>query len=101
MAATTCRPAFSINTSDAMPMSWMVRRSASRICSALRILILGIIRLKADTTTRSGGVRLQPDALGVGLHRRTDAHQIAITIWIIDAADAWPELVGAHPGQRE
>src|SRR6185503_6644059 len=39
MAATTWRPAFSIRTSEAMPMSWMVRRSASRIWSAFRMRI--------------------------------------------------------------
>ena len=33
--ATTCRPAHSISTSDPMPMSSMVMRSASRICAAL------------------------------------------------------------------
>ena len=33
IAATTCRPAFSISTSDGMPMSSIVRRSASRICA--------------------------------------------------------------------
>jgi hypothetical protein len=31
IAATTWRPAFSIRTSDGMPMSSIVRRSASRI----------------------------------------------------------------------
>src|SRR5262252_7137942 len=39
MAATTCRPAFSMSTSDGMPMSSMVRRSASRICAAFRTRI--------------------------------------------------------------
>ena len=39
IAATTWRPAFSISTSDGMPISSIVRRSASRIWSALRILI--------------------------------------------------------------
>src|SRR5262245_28776707 len=33
IAATTCRPAFSIRTSDGMPTSSIVRRSASRICA--------------------------------------------------------------------
>src|SRR5436190_6490301 len=33
MAATACRPAFSMRTSDEMPMSSIVRRSASRICA--------------------------------------------------------------------
>src|SRR5262245_8509253 len=35
MAATTWRPAFSISTSDGIPMSSIVRRSASRICAVL------------------------------------------------------------------
>src|SRR5260221_13778286 len=34
-AATTWRPAFSIRTSDGMPTSSIVRRSASRICAAV------------------------------------------------------------------
>ena len=33
IAATVCRPAFSISTIDGRPMSSIVRRSASRICS--------------------------------------------------------------------
>ena len=33
IAATACRPAFSISTIEGMPMSSIVRRSASRICS--------------------------------------------------------------------
>src|SRR5580765_1763824 len=36
MAATTWRPAFSMSTSDGMPMSSIVRRSASRIWDELR-----------------------------------------------------------------
>src|SRR5580765_3342399 len=39
IAATACRPAFSIRTSDGMPMSSMARRSASRICAVLRTRI--------------------------------------------------------------
>ena len=41
IAATTWRPAFSISTSDGMPMSSIVRRSASRICSVLSTRIGG------------------------------------------------------------
>ena len=44
IAATTWRPAFSINTSDGMPMSSIVKRSASRICAAFRIRIRGNIK---------------------------------------------------------
>ena len=43
MAATTCRPAFSIRTSDGMPTSSMVRRSASRICAAFSTRIWSAI----------------------------------------------------------
>ena len=39
MAATTWRPAFSISTSDGMPISSIVRRSASRICAEFRTRI--------------------------------------------------------------
>ena len=39
MAATTWRPAFSMSTSDGIPMSSMVKRSASRICAAFRMRI--------------------------------------------------------------
>ena len=39
IAATTWRPAFSISTSDGMPISSIVRRSASRICAAFRTRI--------------------------------------------------------------
>ena len=35
IAATTCRPAFSISTSEGMPSSSIVIRSASRICAAV------------------------------------------------------------------
>jgi hypothetical protein len=35
IAATAWRPAFSISTIEGSPMSWIVRRSASRICSVL------------------------------------------------------------------
>src|SRR6185437_15252219 len=40
MAATTWRPAFSIRTSDGMPTSSIVRRSASRICAAVSTRIV-------------------------------------------------------------
>ena len=36
IAATTWRPAFSMSTSDGMPISSIVRRSASRICAEFR-----------------------------------------------------------------
>src|SRR5471032_1238691 len=39
IAATVWRPAFSMRTSEGMPMSSTVRRSASRICAVLRTLI--------------------------------------------------------------
>ncbi|PWT82336.1 MAG: branched-chain amino acid aminotransferase [Blastocatellia bacterium] len=39
MAATTWRPAFSMSTREGMPISSMVRRSASRICAELRTRI--------------------------------------------------------------
>ena len=45
MAATTCRPAFSMSSSDGTPTSSIVRRSASRICLAVRILIGWHLRL--------------------------------------------------------
>jgi hypothetical protein len=41
MAATTCRPAFSISTSDEIPMSSMVNLSASRIWAAFRMRMDG------------------------------------------------------------
>ena len=41
IAATTCRPAFSMRTIDAMPISPVARRSASRICALLRIRMPG------------------------------------------------------------
>ena len=40
IAATTWRPAFSISTSDGMPISSIVRRSASRICAAFSTRIV-------------------------------------------------------------
>ena len=49
MAATTWRPAFSISTSDGMPMSSMVKRSASRICAAVRMRTL-----RGSVTAASG-----------------------------------------------
>src|SRR5688500_5678352 len=47
IAATTWRPAFSISTSDGIPISSMVKRSASRICAAVRM------RIRWDVTEAS------------------------------------------------
>ena len=41
ITATTCRPAFSMRTIDAMPTSSIVRRSASRICRVLSTRMRG------------------------------------------------------------
>ena len=36
-------------------------------------------------------------ALGVGLHRRAHAHQVAVAVWIVDATDGGPHLAGLAP----
>src|SRR5882672_247206 len=55
-AATTWRPAFSMRTSDGMPMSSIVRRSASRICAAVstRIDLHGTLLAMAATVNVNG-----------------------------------------------
>ena len=60
MAATTCRPAFSISTADGTPISSIVRRSASRICSAVRIRIGALGGVKVT----GGGSRGVPPGSG-------------------------------------
>src|SRR6187431_2637453 len=77
MAATTCRPAFSISTSDGIPISSMVKRSASRICAAVRM------------RTLVGSVLLSESGTG-GRDRSTE--RMAVTVYvngrITDARDA-------------
>jgi hypothetical protein len=57
IAATTCRPAFSINTDEGMPTSSIVRRSASRICAVFRILITGSLLYSPATGPSAIAVR--------------------------------------------
>ena len=60
IAATTWRPAFSISTSDGMPMSSIVRRSASRICAAFRTRIVIARILSCTLPHGSDGQRQRP-----------------------------------------
>src|SRR6188508_2852795 len=64
MAATTWRPAFSMSTSEGMPISSIVYRSASRICAAVRIRIWSVCMDRSRPVSQSalGGVYPHPTA---------------------------------------
>jgi hypothetical protein len=60
IAATAWRPAFSMSTIDGMPMSSIVRRSASRICSVLSTRMRRVERSVLDCVNQlSTSFRLQ------------------------------------------